>query len=115
MRYLFSLSLLLLMISPALAQNPSSKNHGKARDTLNQHRWSPDAWGIISLSASLDDGKDQLLSPAKDGTQPTCFKIRSYYVERESMRSDSTRPVGYSTCTPSEKFDLRSAEDDPRK
>ena len=115
MRYLLPLSLLLLVISPALAQNPLSKNQGKGADTLNEHGWSPNAWRIISPSASLDDGKDQLLSPAKDGTQPTCFKMRSYYVERESRYSDVTNPTGYSTCTTSEKFDLRSVQDSPGK
>ena len=90
MRYLVSLSLLLLVISPTLAQDNLSKNQGKATNTLNQHSWSPDAWGIISLSASVDDGRDRLFSPAKDGTQPTCLKMRSYYVERESKHSDVT-------------------------
>ena len=115
MRYLFSLLLLLLVISPALAQNPLSKNQGKATSTLNQHSWSPDAWGIISLSASDDDGRDRLLSPAKDGTQPTCLKMRSYYVERESRHSDVTNPIGYSTCTPSTRFDIKRAEDSREK
>ncbi|PYX26030.1 MAG: hypothetical protein DMG87_00540 [Acidobacteria bacterium] len=97
MRYLFSLLLLLLVISPALAQNPLS------------------AWGIISLSASVDDGRDRLFSPAKDGTQPTCLKMRSYYVERESRHSDVTNPIGYSTCTPSTRFDIKRAEDSREK
>src|SRR5207237_5942966 len=51
MRYLVSLSLLLLVVSSALAQSPLSKNQAKAAKTLNQHSWSPDAWGIISLAA----------------------------------------------------------------
>ena len=115
MRYLVSLSLLLLVISPTLAQDNLSKNQGKATNTLNQHSWSPDAWGIISLSASVDDGRDRLFSPAKDGTQPTCLKMRSYYVERESKHSDVTNPIGYSTCTPSTRFDIKRAEDSREK
>ena len=115
MRYLVSLSLLLLVISPTFAQDNLSKNQGKATNTLNQHSWSPDAWGIISPSVSLDDGRDQLFSPAKDETLPTCLKMRSYYVERESKHSDVTNPIGYSTCTPSTRFDIKRAEDDPRK
>jgi hypothetical protein len=115
MRYLLSLCLLLLVISPALAQNPLSENQGKATKTLNQLSWSRAAWGIISPSASVDDGRDRLFSPTKDGTHATCLKMRSYYVERESKQSDVTNLTGYSTCTPSEKFDLKSAEDDPRK
>jgi len=114
MRYLFSLLLLLLVISPALAQNPLSKNQEKAAKTLHQQSWSRDAWGIISPSTSLDDGRGQVFSP-EDETQPTCFKMRSYYVERESKHSDVTHPIGYSTCTPSTRFDIKRAEDDPRK
>jgi hypothetical protein len=115
MRYLVSLSLLLLVISPVLAQSPLSKNQEKATKTLNQQSWSCDAWGIISPSVSLDDGKDRLFSPAKDGTQPTCFKMRSYYFERESKQSDVTNPIGYSTCTPSTRFDIKRAEDNRKK
>src|SRR5438093_7982005 len=114
MRYLVSLSLLLLVISPALAQSALSKNQEKNINTFNQHSWSPDAWGIISPSVSLDDGRDQLFSPAKDETLPTCLKMRSYYVERESKHSDVTNPIGYSTCTPSTRFDIKRAAD-PRK
>ena len=115
MRYLFSLSLLLLVISPASAQSALSNNQEKAAKTLYQHSWSPDAWGIISPSVSLDDGRDQLFSPAKDETLPTCLKMRSYYVERESKHSDVTNPIGYSTCTPSTRFDIKRAEDSREK
>jgi hypothetical protein len=115
MRYLVSLSLLLLVVSSALAQSPLSTNQTKAINAINQHCWSPDAWRIISPSASLDDGIDRLFSPARDETQPACLKMRSYYVEREAKHSDVTHPIGYSTCTPSTRFDIKLAEDDPRK
>jgi hypothetical protein len=41
---------------------------------------------------------------------PTCYAIRSYVVARDSKDSDSTHPAGYSTCRPSERYQVRTAE-----
>jgi hypothetical protein len=43
-------------------------------------------------------------------TDVTCYAIRSYVVERDSKDSDSTHPAGYSTCQPSQRYQVRSAE-----
>ncbi len=43
-------------------------------------------------------------------TDTTCFAIRSYVVARDSKDSDSTHPAGYSTCQPSNRYRVRSAE-----
>lgn len=40
----------------------------------------------------------------------TCYAIRSYVVARDSKDSDSTHAAGYSTCLPSERYQVRSAE-----
>jgi hypothetical protein len=40
----------------------------------------------------------------------TCLKIRSYVVARDSKDSDSTHPVSYSTCQPSNRYRVKSAE-----
>jgi len=100
MRYLVAVSLPLLLISLALAEN-----QGKVADALLQNNPSPNTWGIISLSA-LADVNTAFWRAYRDA-QPTCFKMRTYYVEKESKHSDSTRAIGYSTCTPSAKFDLK--------
>lgn len=39
-----------------------------------------------------------------------CYTARSYLYARESRHSDVTRPVGYRVCTPSSKFEMKSAE-----
>jgi hypothetical protein len=39
-----------------------------------------------------------------------CYAIRSYVVARDSKDSDSTHPAGYSTCLPSNRYQLRSAD-----
>jgi hypothetical protein len=45
-----------------------------------------------------------------------CYTMRSYIVARENRDSDSTKLVGYSTCQPSSKYELRiTVEDHPKK
>ena len=108
MRYLVAVSLLPFLISPVFAEN-----QGKASDTLNQKSGAPDACGIISPSASAD--VNAAFAGIERDAQPTCLKMRSYYVERESKHSDVTHPIGYSTCTPSERFAVKRAEDNREK
>jgi hypothetical protein len=43
-----------------------------------------------------------------------CYTMRSYIVARENRGSDSTNLVGYSTCQPSSKYELRITVEDPR-
>ncbi len=38
-----------------------------------------------------------------------CYAIRSYVVARDSKGSDSTHPVGYSTCQKASRYRLRTA------
>lgn len=42
--------------------------------------------------------------------ETSCLSIRSYVVERDSKDSDSTHPVSYSTCQPTERYRLKSTE-----
>ena len=37
-----------------------------------------------------------------------CLKMRTYKVARDAPHSDSTHPVGYSTCQPAVRFQTRS-------
>ena len=41
----------------------------------------------------------------------TCLSIRSYRVTRDDPASDTTRLVGYSTCQPSTRFQVKQADD----
>lgn len=54
-----------------------------------------------------------LLSPDLPG-DAVCLKIRSYVMKRDSKNSDATHLVGYSTCQPAKKFQLRSAVETPQ-
>lgn len=40
----------------------------------------------------------------------TCYTIRSYVVARDSKDSDSTHPAGYSTCRPSDRYQVKTTE-----
>jgi hypothetical protein len=44
-----------------------------------------------------------------------CYTMRSYIVARENRDSDSTKLVGYSTCQPSSKYELRITVEDPEE
>jgi len=44
-----------------------------------------------------------------------CYRMRSYIVARENRDSDSTKLVGYSTCQPSSKYELRVTVEDPKE
>lgn len=37
-----------------------------------------------------------------------CYAIRSYVVARDSKHSDSVHPVGYTTCVPARRYQLRT-------
>jgi len=57
-----------------------------------------------------DPGKQGfVMSPDSSPGDGVCLKIRSYVVARDSKNSDSTHLVGYSTCQPAKKFQLRTA------
>jgi len=45
-----------------------------------------------------------------DSNGPTCYAIRSYVVARDSKDSDSTHLAGYSTCQPSNRYQVKSAD-----
>ena len=51
---------------------------------------------------------------AEDGDK-VCYTMRSYIVARESRGSDSTKPVGYSICQPSSKYELKITFEDPKE
>ncbi len=51
----------------------------------------------------------------EEGRDNVCYTMRSYIVARENRDSDSTELVGYSTCQPSSKYELRITVEDPKE
>jgi hypothetical protein len=49
-----------------------------------------------------------------DKSKVTCYSIRSYRVTRDDPKLDSTRPSGYSTCQPSDRFQVKDAQESPQ-
>jgi hypothetical protein len=79
-----------------------SDDEGRVQGTIQQGN------GSI-LMPPLDSHMQHILTLQQD--EKTCFTIRAYRVARESPDSDSTRPVGYSTCQSTTRFQLKEAVD----
>ena len=68
-----------------------------------------------SLGVLYPDEPGDKASVLTDRTKPTdagerelfCLTMRTYTVARENHHSDATRPVGYSRCQPSSKYEVR--------
>jgi hypothetical protein len=86
------------------AASPSSSTTPAAEDQLGPNPSKPEAGSRAALPL-LPPGY-KLSKPFP--TERVCLKMRSYIVARESPDSDSTRLVGYKTCQPSWKYELRT-------
>jgi hypothetical protein len=61
-------------------------------------------------SPSFPTKPDRLLAEAEVESDTTCYSIRTYRVARDSPDSDSTHPVGTSTCQRATRYQLKSAD-----
>ncbi len=52
--------------------------------------------------------------PQSEDSSTVCYSMRSYRVVRDDPDSDSTRLAGYSTCQRSNRFQVKTVEDDPQ-
>ena len=96
---------------------------------LNSSATPTEPWRIIpSQSAGFDPGQNPLDPALLDqvakarmaldlaqstrtlDADSTCYAIRTYRVARDSEDSDSTHPAGYSTCQPSNRYQVKSAD-----
>jgi hypothetical protein len=60
------------------------------------------------------DGLPPTLVLGPDGLHPDdgiCLTMRTYKVARDNPQSDSTHAVGYSTCQPGARFQVRTTEE----
>jgi hypothetical protein len=127
---------LLVCSAPALAQNqqpPASPSPENLRRPAEPWRILPRATPASDSSRALEsrvneykadvyqmDACGKIISPyefypishfSKEQLDDrTCYAIRSYVVARDSKDSDSTHPTGYSTCRPSDRYQVKSAE-----
>jgi hypothetical protein len=134
---LLALSLLIsACVAPAAAQSPSENIPGsfysEPLGTLPQDALA--SIRLIPIQPPIDIDVDRLRLPrAKSGAaqagnhdwdfkapslshkrvlaqgEATCLSIRNYRVTRDDPESDTTRLVGYSTCQPATKFQVKEA------
>ena len=74
---------------------------------------SADSLGIIPTDPdgfTLEASPDAYRRHHNRDSQPDtyCFKMRSYLMARDSRDSDSTRLVGYTTCHPAARIQLKT-------
>jgi|SRR5271169_3460729 len=64
---------------------------------------------VIAAPAAADHMILDLNSKASPGGDTSCAFMRTYRVKRDHPGSDVTRPAGYTTCVPSNRFEVKSA------
>jgi hypothetical protein len=73
-------------------------------------RSSTDAGMQMAWLSGMAADKSRVGSPVSED-DPTCYTIRTYVVARDGKGSDSTHPVRYSTCTPADRYKVKTAEE----
>jgi len=129
-----------LAFAQANQESVSRSDHAATPADSQSATVAPEPWKILSdstagakvpqdpearLEASAD-GKSNLHSelflppqnvlrgfviPPFAAADNTCFAIRSYVVARDSKSSDSTHPVGYTSCVPAAKYRIKKVGD----
>jgi hypothetical protein len=60
-------------------------------------------------AAPASSSQDGYRLTRKSVESSTCYKMRAYYVVRDSRNPDVTRSDGYSTCQPAARFQVKRA------
>jgi hypothetical protein len=63
--------------------------------------------GILHTDGSGAPWSAENRDPDRD---QVCYKMRSYLVRRESRRSDAVEGIGYRTCLPGTRVEMRTTE-----
>ena len=72
------------------------------------------ALSVYDFHASKDPALPSVApGVAEKDSASTCYSIRNYRMKRDDPHSDVTQPVGYSTCQPSTRFQVKSIQDWP--
>jgi len=111
-RFLMVLVFLLAAVNLSLSADRSRPNADSAApnaDAVSSGVENPD----MDLSVWNGHHRISRFYPLDDG-ENLCYRLRTYLMKRESRDSDVTRPVGYTTCQPARRFDLKTAVQVPR-
>lgn len=122
-RLVILVSLLLMCVAPIAAQASSAKP-ASSQAQIGAFIVATESQAQISSSSESSTAEverewdrdaarqsfSDLTFRSKVGEEDaTCFYIRSYRVTRDDPQSDATRLAGYSTCTPSSRFQTKRA------
>ena len=66
--------------------------------------------GIVVHSDDIGPNGIPVAAGGRLEAETLCYSIRAYVVARDSKHSDSTHPVGYSTCQRASRYRLKTAE-----
>jgi hypothetical protein len=100
----WSFLLLLMFVVPAFGQSPASNS--KDFDLLKKPATSFD-----TSRFAVNTHRSKYLKPGNISpeSEPVCFTVKTYMVERMDAESDVTRVVGSSSCQWSSQFTVKSA------
>ena len=94
----------------SIPQNGSSASVGPRSFSFEQSPGPPLDFSTQPQSQPRRFSVGQRLRSALPRPDDVCYTARSYLYARESRDSDVTVPVGYRVCTPSAKFQVKSAD-----
>lgn len=93
--------------------SPLQDSYGRRALIARAERYEPDGYEI-DTSGMIVPPHRFYVEPLADSTDDKlCFTIRSYVVERDEKDSDSTHPVGSSTCQPARRYALKKVQISP--
>ena len=100
-------------ISPSIEAKANVPQDPLARlETSQPPRYKNDPGGDTKTFFFPSPGNGFVISPEALADN-LCFAIRSYVMARDSKDSDSTHLVGYTTCVPSRKYQVRTVVGTP--
>jgi hypothetical protein len=107
------LTLFAFTVLSALAADQPKPAPSQNDSTIAAVSSSADSQGIIPTDPdglTLDTSSDAYNRHFNRDSHPDtyCFKMRSYLMQRDNRDSDSTRLVGYTTCHPASRIQLKT-------
>jgi len=93
----------------AMDTNQPEVSHPFEVNSAKTRRFDLDQVYVRNLTEEQPDGAEIVVEAGRI-IEAGCYTMRSYRYARPEKGSDVTVPVGYTTCTPVKKFELKSAD-----
>jgi hypothetical protein len=102
-----TLGLSLLLLLPALVVNAAAQ--GQAKDSTAADKAIIQEWLAHANRPDSATIQGDRFILSLDDRDTFCAYMRTYRVKREERGSDVTRPAGYTTCVPVQRFGVKRA------